>query len=485
MDRPSLSPPPYTAHAHDLKMNAPAAAPMMEEKPVPPAPDATAGGSATPSQVESQVTGPCDGGLRAWLCVFGAFVGLFATFGQITSFGTYQAYYSSHPHLSRYSPSTIAWIGSAQLWMWFFSGAFVGRVSDKHGPFIVMVGGTSICFFSLVATSLSTQYYQLILGQGFLFGLGTGMIFYPSLAAVSTHFSRRRATALGIAISGSSAGGVVFPLINSHLLHATNARTTALVSAGITTACCIVVLLTVRKCETSTVTPTAAAVIPSPASSDDAEKKEEGGGEAPHRRWAPCDVSLRRATPFFWLTVGSVFTCFGIFIPNIYIVDYANALSFSPSLVSAVLPALNAGSVLGRILPALLADSLGRYTLLAPSALLSGLACLVLWLTARTVAGVLAFAIAYGFCSGAFTALVTPCVAQISEPGQVATRLGILYSILSIPALTGGPLAGALIRDHHMDYTAPIAFAGTTMVLGSVFLLVARVAVSRDLRARV
>jgi MFS family permease len=122
-----------------------------------------------------------------------------------------------------------------------------------------------------------------------------------------------------------------------------------------------------------------------------------------------------------------------MFIPNIYIVDYANTLAVSPAVAFAVLPALNGGSILGRVLPALLADKLGRFTLLVPASFLSGLACLALWLTASGAAGVIAFAIAYGFCSGAFTALVTPCVAQISDQAQLGTRMGVLYTILSIP----------------------------------------------------
>ena len=61
-----------------------------------------------------------DGGARAWLTVFGAFLSLFCTFGQLNSFGTFQAWYAEH-QLEHMSPSTIAWIGSLQLWVFFFS----------------------------------------------------------------------------------------------------------------------------------------------------------------------------------------------------------------------------------------------------------------------------------------------------------------------------------------------------------------------------
>lgn len=39
-----------------------------------------------------------------------------------------------------------------------------------------MIPGTAILVLSIMVTSLSTQYYQYVLGQGVLFGLGVGML---------------------------------------------------------------------------------------------------------------------------------------------------------------------------------------------------------------------------------------------------------------------------------------------------------------------
>lgn len=61
-----------------------------------------------------------DGGWAAWLTVLGAFLALLCTFGQLTSFGTFQSWYSTH-QLQHLPPSTISWIGSLQLWVFFFS----------------------------------------------------------------------------------------------------------------------------------------------------------------------------------------------------------------------------------------------------------------------------------------------------------------------------------------------------------------------------
>ena len=61
-----------------------------------------------------------DGVWRAWMTVLGAFCALVCTFGQLSSFGTFQSWYQEH-QLHELAPSTISWIGALQLWVFFFS----------------------------------------------------------------------------------------------------------------------------------------------------------------------------------------------------------------------------------------------------------------------------------------------------------------------------------------------------------------------------
>jgi hypothetical protein len=63
---------------------------------------------------------PSSSGARAWLTILGAFLALFCTFGQINAFGTLESWYAHH-QLQHLSPSTISWIGSLQLWVFFFA----------------------------------------------------------------------------------------------------------------------------------------------------------------------------------------------------------------------------------------------------------------------------------------------------------------------------------------------------------------------------
>ena len=75
--------------------------------------------------------GPLDSGFRAWATVMGSFLALLCTFGQLTSFGTFQSWYAEH-QLQHMSPSTISWIGSLQLWVFFFSVSSGVTCNSNH-----------------------------------------------------------------------------------------------------------------------------------------------------------------------------------------------------------------------------------------------------------------------------------------------------------------------------------------------------------------
>ncbi|KAG2010418.1 monocarboxylate permease [Coprinopsis cinerea AmutBmut pab1-1] len=394
-----------------------------------------------------------NGGGRWWLkptlAVCGASLALFCTFGQMNSFGTYHSWYSRH-QLEHLSPSKISWIGSLQLWVFFFSGGFIGRVFDSYGPRYLMLLGSVLYAASVIATSVSTQYYEFMLSQGLLFGLAVGLLFYPSLASVSTHFLKYRATALGIAAAGSSFGGVLYPIVLQHSFQ----------SVGYGWGVRVCGLISALGCVASAFMVTT--------------KYPPQGKSIPF-----FDLKSILDLKFALLVIGCCFVALGLFAPFFFIVEYARHLSIPNTTAFYVLAVMNAGGVFGRIAPAYLSDRVGRFNLLFPSALFSGLSCLVGWFWTKDLVGVMVFAAVYGFWSGSFISLITPCVAQISNLGEIGTRIGMLYTIISVPSLIGGPTAGAILGLQHGSYVGMILYSGCTVVLGSGFILATRLVIER------
>lgn len=92
----------------------------------------------------------------------------------MNSFGTFQLYYTHK--FSDETASTITWIGSVQLFVLFAAGIVVGPAFDRWGSRKLMSTGTLLLLVSYLAASLSTEYYQILLSQGFLFGIANALL---------------------------------------------------------------------------------------------------------------------------------------------------------------------------------------------------------------------------------------------------------------------------------------------------------------------
>jgi MFS family permease len=158
-----------------------------------------------------------NGGLWAWLQVLGAFFLLFNSWGIINSFGSWQAYYENDL-LASSSASSISWIGSIQAFLLLIVGALTGPIYDAGYFRELLIVGSVMLVLGQMMLSLCHEYWQVLLAQAFCLGIGTGCLFIPSVAILATYFSTRIGTAIGIAASGSSFGGIIYPIVIHKLL---------------------------------------------------------------------------------------------------------------------------------------------------------------------------------------------------------------------------------------------------------------------------
>jgi predicted MFS family arabinose efflux permease len=102
----------------------------------------------------------------------------------------------------------------------------------------------------------------------------------------------------------------------------------------------------------------------------------------------------------------------------------------------------------------------------------SAIIVFALWLPSRGSVPIIIFAALYGFSSGAFVSLAPSLIAQISDIRQIGVRSGTLFAIISIGALTGSPIGGALVTKNDGGFTYLQIFCGLCLMTGS-FLFVA------------
>jgi len=103
-----------------------------------------------------------EGGLRAWLVVFGSFCGMTAGFGYMNTIGIFHAYLGSH-QLAQYGEQAIGWVFSVYVFLSFFCGVQIGPVFDAHGPRWILAIGTVCLLLSAFLMGECTGEFCLFL----------------------------------------------------------------------------------------------------------------------------------------------------------------------------------------------------------------------------------------------------------------------------------------------------------------------------------
>jgi hypothetical protein len=97
-------------------------------------------------------TGP-DKNIISWLKVVGCFLVFVNTWGITSSFGVYQAFYEADI-LSTYSPSSISWIGTVQVFLLRFTCIIAGLLYNRGYSRSLLAGGFLLVVFGLCILSL-------------------------------------------------------------------------------------------------------------------------------------------------------------------------------------------------------------------------------------------------------------------------------------------------------------------------------------------
>lgn len=314
----------------------------------------------------------------------------------------------------------------------------------------VMVPASVIFVFCIMMTSLCKEYYQFILAQGVLGGISNGLILTPALTIAGQYFLKKRATAMGIVVSGSSIGAVIIPVMlnrlfnNSSLGFGWTVRVTGFLILGLLAIACIGI-------------------------------KER----LPPRRGAILLPSAFLNLPYTFTVVGLFFMFWGLYTPFFYITTYAQQHGMSTSLAYYMVAVLNAASFFGRVLPGILADKLGKFNVI----IIVGVSTAILefcWIKTHNNAGIIAFTAVFGFTSGAVISLLSAVVAETApNMSSLGTYIGMAMGICSFGGLTGTPITGAMITAYGR-YTEAAVFSGVVVMAGSACMVIAKILHERN-----
>ncbi|TGO33007.1 hypothetical protein BHYA_0273g00010 [Botrytis hyacinthi] len=393
---------------------------------------------------------PPDGGTKAWVQVILSHLVIMNTWGFINSFGVFQTYYVTS--LNR-PASDISWIGSVQIFLLFFVGTFTGRLTDAGYFRSVFLIGTIIGLVGIFMTSISTTYWQVFLAQGICMGLGNGCLFCPALATLSTYFSTKKSLVIGIAAAGSATGGVIFPIMVQQLLPKIGYGWTMRSLGLIQLVCLGICNIGIKQ------------RVP------------------PRKSGALIDYPSFKDIPYVLFAIGMFFNFWGLYFGFYYLGAYARSIIGLPLTESInIIIILNAVGVVGRVLPNHLADRVfGPLNTLIPIAIIDSLLCFC-WIAVSSRGGLYAWSVMYGIFAagiqGLFPATLSSLTTDLRKAG---VRMGMVFTVVSFAVLTGPPIGGVLIQRKNGGYEYAQIFAAADLLIGTAFLIMARLAKSKKL----
>lgn len=339
-------------------------------------------------------------------------------------------------------------------------GIVFGPVYDQGYVRWMITAGTFLVVLGFMMTSISKQYYQVLLAQGFCIGIGTSCLYIPAIALVPAYFTTRRALAMGVAAVGSSLGATVYPLLFEGLQPRIGFGWTTRVIGFIVLAMCCYAIVVVQP-------------PPEPNRNSAPRKLRLSSPRAIAEAAGLLDLRyITQSIPVFFSNVG-------FFVPLYYIQSHAQSHGMrDQELTKYLLVILNASAIPGRIIPSYAADVFGVVNVYVVVCALTA-TTLFYWISAASQAGNVAFAVLYGFFSGSVITLAPVVLASITDDHSIlGTRLGFVALLKGVGSLVGPPIAGAILGATS-SYLGVQLFTALAMTLTTAFAGQLRIVISR------
>ena len=334
-----------------------------------------------------------------------------------------------------------------------FTSIFAGPLLDRGHPHWLIIGGGFFVVFGLMMTSLSTKYWQLMLAQGLCIGIGMGALFIVAVAIIPGWFQKRRALATGLCATGSSVGGIIYPIVFHKLQPRLGYGWTLRIMGFIALGTCLM-SLSVVKIRT-----------------------------LPPERRKIVDFTGFRELLFTLFAIVSFTGAMGLYIPFFFISEFAQQKShLDPTLSFYMLPILSAGSIVGRTIPAMIADRYGCLRVLTITTSVSMILAFSWIAISDSEPGLIIWALLYGAFSGAFVSLQTPTIATITpDMRMVGGRMGMNNFCMALGVLVGNPIAGTI--NSMGSWAGMQAFCGASLGISACLTAIMWFVTARRVRS--
>ena len=380
-----------------------------------------------------------DGG-RGWIVAFAGCAINTWTFGVFYAFATALEQMVDEFNASL---SGIAAFFSVTTFLFFAVGMLAGPLADRFGARRLVAVGAFLMGGGLWLTAQVESLLAGIVIYGLGVGLGIGSYLVPLSVATGAWFEKHRTLALGINTVGIGLGTLILVPFAEWLIRTAGWRSAfELMGIGSAIVYAVVALLSFRP-----PTPPASVSVSISAARRAVRKSE------------------------FWrLYAAGLLMSVALFIPFVFLVQYAKEQGIASSTAAFLITSLGLGSVLGRLGLGVLGMRLGVLPLIIMCFGIQPIAYVLWLLSGSNYLLLLLFAGLLGVGYGGFVALSPVAMSGIFGLEGLGGVLGVQYTSAGIGALIGPIAAGAII-DATGSYTVAIIGAIVVSLAATISVL--------------
>ena len=302
-------------------------------------------------------------------------------------------------------------------------GIAMGRLSDRVGIMVPVVGGALSLGLGYVLASQATSLWQFVLAQGLLVGVAGSATFAPIIADTSLWFSRHRGMAVSIIASGSYLAGTVWPPVVQHFIESAGWRRTYVGIAVFCVATMLPLALVLRR--RSPLTATAASTTPQAAS------------------WSGRPLGMSPAALQTVLIIAGLSCCVAMSMPQVHIVAYSGDLGHGAAPGARMLSLMLGFGIVSRLGSGWICDRIGgRRTLLLGSSLQA--LALVLFLPFDSLASLYIVSALFGLFQGGIVPAYAVIIREFFPPEEAGVRVATVLMATVFGMALGGWMSGVV-----------------------------------------
>jgi MFS family permease len=303
-----------------------------------------------------------------------------------------------------------------------FGGIMMGRLADRRGIVVPIVGGAIMLSLGYVASAYAASLWQFAVVQGLLIGmLGSSATFGPLVADVSHWFTRNRGIAVGICASGNYVAGTFWPPVLQHLIDAVGWRQTHIWVGMICAATMLPLSLALRRRTPVT-------------------------HEATPHRSAPSKASAAPIAPNALqtlLVIAGFACCVAMSMPQVHIVAYCGDLGYGVARGAEMLSLMLGLGVVSRLASGWVSDHIGGVrTLLLGSAL--QMLTLLFYLPFNGLASLYLVSALFGLSQGGIVPSYAMIIREYFPAQEAGARFGTVLMATIVGMAVGGWMSGEI-----------------------------------------